>query len=187
VKSKYFEHGPYACVNHLLLTGRQLVPHSRVRLGQPLFLVFKAVLNPPSVIVLHAQMIQQMRALQRDKKPSFATKKKINVSHCYSSKDPGVELQEPAWAASARGAPLPGPVGPARGQLVVGTRFLSCRPQPVLLANPILSGFLLCCFSPFGCAYAVRAGGFVGWGFCLMGDPWALIFTEGAKHLASDF
>lgn len=49
------------------------------------------------------------------------------------------------------------------------------------------SGFLLCCFSPFGWAYAMRAGGFVAQGFCVMGDTRALVFTEGAKYLASDF
>ena len=93
---KYLECGPYVCVNYLLLTGRQLVPHSRVRVRQPLFLVFNAVLSPPSVIVLHTQIIlisavlEQTRALQRDKKAQLCQgrNKQKKVSHCYSSKDP---------------------------------------------------------------------------------------------------
>lgn len=75
------------CVNYLLLTGRQLVPCSGVRLRHPLFLVFNAVLNPPSVVVLHTQIIPVPAVLESKresckgtKKPSFARKK--TPPHC---------------------------------------------------------------------------------------------------------
>lgn len=66
--------------------GRRLAPHSRVRVRQPLFLVFHAALNLPSLTVLHAQIIlvsvalEQTRALRRDKKAQLCQEKKKSVA-----------------------------------------------------------------------------------------------------------
>lgn len=127
-----------------------------------------------------------MSTLQRNRKAQLCQEKKTCRIVIHLKIRVSDERDEKHWLwDSAREHLLGGSSAHGGGTwFPMGGTFLPCSPRLILLTNPLWRGFLLCCFSPFGCAYA---GGFITQVCCLLGDPQALIFTGGSQYLAWDF